>query len=114
MAVATTIDVSGTITGLVSGSITISLTTISTTAGFQDTVDLASGFNTLASPATATGCIFIPPAGNAVALTQKGVTGDTGTPLHLTRWNIINFASAGQDLGITAGSAVANCTVIWF
>lgn len=109
----TNLTISGTITSQVSGSHTINIT-VTTANGLTDAVNLSSGFNTVASPSWAVGCIFIPPAGNAQTLTLKGVTGDTGIPLHLTRPQWINLASAGADIGITAGGAVNDCEVIWF
>jgi len=45
---------------------------------------LALGANTITVPTGFKGFTIIPPSGNTTLITLKGVTGDTGVPLHLT------------------------------
>lgn len=74
---------------------------------------LAMGNNTIAVPATAAGVVIVPPAGSAVALTLKGVNGDTGialdpanpTHLRLTPGAVASFV-------LNAGGAVA-VALLW-
>jgi hypothetical protein len=54
-------------------------------------IQLANGVNTIAVPAWAAGCIILPDPANAVGMTLKGVTGDTGIPLDLTSPSLLNF-----------------------
>lgn len=42
---------------------------------------LSTGFQTIAIPATAVGVVIVPPPGNTVSMTLKGISGDTGTTL---------------------------------
>jgi hypothetical protein len=74
----------------------------------------AAGFFTAPVPATAQGVKMVPPSGNAVTITAKGITGDTGLPLHpnapFTWW----FTAPGTQatVGFTVGAAVT-LTLIW-
>src|SRR4030095_1957930 len=47
-------------------------------------IDLSSGANTITAPDGAVAVTIIPPAGNLILITLKGITGDTGIPLHKT------------------------------
>jgi hypothetical protein len=55
---------------------------------------LANGANTIAVPSWAAGCIILPNPANAVGMTLKGVTGDTGIPLDVTSPSLLNFPLA--------------------
>ena len=77
---------------------------------------LASGANTITPPlgATPKAVIIIPPAGNVIAITLKGVTGDTGVLLHLTDPTVIALGSATNTFVLTAGSLFTNpVTLLW-
>jgi hypothetical protein len=54
---------------------------------------------------------IIPPSGNVVTLTLKGITGDTGVGLHLTQPTSLALAT-GAAFGITAGATVT-IRIIW-
>jgi hypothetical protein len=110
-----TLTFSGTITGLPSGTRNLSSAVALASAVDQSQqIILASGFNSITVPSGATGCVITPPAGNAVALTLKGVTGDTGIPMHPTFPTIPMFATSATTFGITAAAATSGNTQINF
>lgn len=78
-------------------------------------VNLSSGANTLTAPvaAVATRLTIIPPSGNTILMTLKGVTGDTGVPLHLTDPTTIGVDSTLVTLCLTAASAITGVRLIW-
>src|SRR5579863_9172690 len=56
-------------------------------------ITCATGFNAITAPATCLGVTIVPPPGNAVTLTLKGVTGDTGILLSPTQPTVLSFTS---------------------
>ncbi len=81
-------------------------------------VSLASGFNAItvltAAGFVPTAVTLIPPAGNVVTITLKGVTGDTGIALHLTDPTTIALASSVTSFGLTVGGAgIVGLRLIW-
>jgi hypothetical protein len=77
---------------------------------------LASGANTITAPtggATVSAVTIIPPAGNTVVLTLKGVSGDTGIPLHLTGPSSIALPSSVVSFVINAASTCTGVQFIW-
>ena len=74
-------------------------------------VNLSSGANTLTPPTGTKACTVIPPSGNTVLLTLKGVTGDTGVVLHLTDPSSFGL-NALTAFCLTAASAVT-VRIIW-
>ena len=78
-------------------------------------VNLSSGFNTITLPTgkTVYGVDIYPPSGNTTTLTLKGITGDTGVALHLTKPTSIAFASSVTTFGITTGGAMAVRLAYW-
>lgn len=74
---------------------------------------LTTGFNSIAVPATALGVTIVPPPSSTVALTLKGITGDTGVPIDPANSTRLKW-TAGQvaTLGITAGAAVT-VALVW-
>jgi hypothetical protein len=78
-------------------------------------IQLVNGANTITVPSWATGCIINPNSANAVAMTLKGVTGDTGIPLDLTSPSLLNFPAAPPaSFVLTSASAGATQTEILF
>jgi hypothetical protein len=76
---------------------------------------LASGANTIAVPTWAEFCVIVPPPTNAVALTLKGVTGDTGIPLSLTVPSELAFpATPPASFVVTAASLTTAPTTFIF
>jgi len=74
--------------------------------------NLSSGANTITPPTGAKAVTIIPPSANAVTITLKGVTGDTGVPLHLTDPTSIGLASAAAFV-LTAGGALTGIRLIY-
>ena len=78
-------------------------------------VALSNGFTSISAlaPASSLGVVIVPPPGNTVALTLKGVTGDTGIaidPAHSTRLNWTNVVL--PPFGITSVGGVT-LELIW-
>jgi hypothetical protein len=85
------------------------LTNPSFTGGILGQVQstLASGFNQINIPAGTRYVLIVPPAGNLIALTFKGVTGDTGVPMDPINPMAYPLPSgSGQSFGITAANNV--------
>lgn len=69
-------------TGDVEYEQTFAATNVNTGSGQNQLQSLASGNNTITVPSAAVAVTIIPPVGNAVVLTLKGVNGDTGIVIH--------------------------------
>src|SRR6266446_2178447 len=84
----------------------------------SDVVDLANGFNAITVPVstglTVKGVILQPPPTNAIALTLKGVTGDTGIALSKLNPTVLAFETAPATIGITTGAALTGFRIYWF
>lgn len=78
---------------------------------------LALGANTITAPIVSgivvKGLTIIPPAGNTNLMTLKGVTGDTGVPLHLTDPTSISLNTTFVSLCINAAAAIVGVRLIW-
>lgn len=85
--------------------------------GDIDILTLALGANTIVLPTGGSapkGAIIIPPSGNLLALTLKGVAGDTGIGLHLTDPISISFLTPPPvSFVINAGGVVAGLRIVW-
>lgn len=78
-------------------------------------ITLANGANTITVPSWAAGYIILPDPSNAVPMTLKGVTGDTGQPLSLTEPSLINYpATPPANFVLTSTGAGATVTEILF
>ncbi len=109
MAAAATVTIAGTVTGLPSGTKTLTGTLTSVAAvGTVQELTLASGANTVTVPTGATAVLITPPAGNTVLVTLKGVTGDTGVPLHKTFPTLLPLDSTVTTFCLTAASLFAS------
>lgn len=114
-----TIHLSITYTTTAAGNQTIAPTDISISVpdGTVTNTVLASGANNITVPSTTTLGVFIqPPLTNTVALTLKGVTGDTGVALSKTNWNwvALNAAALPATICVTAASATSGATTFIF
>jgi len=115
MAVSTTYSVAVQSTGDITYTQTFTSAANASGSGDIDLQTLASGANTITPPnSSSKGCLFIPPSGNVVVLTLKGVTGDTGILIHLTNPTLITVASGSTTFVINAASSVTGCRFIWF
>lgn len=111
--------IQGFLTGTPSGSLNVGPFTLQANSGNNlqiQSLTLASGANTITIPTWATGMLIIPNTSNAVGLTLKGVTGDTGVPLSLTNpTGPIEFpATPPASIVLTAASLFVTITSIVF
>jgi hypothetical protein len=77
---------------------------------------LAPGANTITPPtggSSPQGVTIIPPTGNTLSITLKGITGDTGVGLHLTDPTSLGLASTTATFVLTASSTIAGVRLIW-
>jgi hypothetical protein len=78
--------------------------------------NLAIGFNSFNVPtggSVPVAVTIVPPAGNTVQITLKGITGDTGVLLHLTQPSSIAIAPAQTTIGLTAAATVTGVRFYW-
>lgn len=84
--------------------------------GTMEIKTLVSGANTITPPAggsTPVGVMIIPPLGNVVALTLKGVTGDTGVLLHPTDPTFIALGSPTATFCLTTSNTLTGIKFFW-
>ena len=78
---------------------------------------LTIGANTIIAPVVSgvvvTGLTIVPPAGNTSLMTLKGVTGDTGVPLHLTDPSSISLDTTFTSLVINAAAGIVGVRFVW-
>ena len=75
-------------------------------------LNLANGVNTISINAKAGAVLIIPPSASAVALTLKGVSGDTGIGISPKAPTLISFPSTPPaNIVITAGGTVAGVLI---
>lgn len=77
-----------------------------TSPAVNELVVLTTGANTITVPTGSVAVTIIPPAGNTVALTLKGVSGDTGIALALASPTSIGLATGVVNFVINAASGV--------
>lgn len=103
-------------TGDVTGTETVSAASNAASPGAIELKTLASGLNTITVPtggSTVVSCTVIPPTGNAISITLKGVTGDTGVRLHNTDPTTIAIDSSVTTFVLTTGAIVTGVRLIW-
>ena len=85
--------------------------------GMNVVQSLVMGANTITAPVVSglvvTGLMIIPPSGNTSLMTLKGVTGDTGIPLHLTDPTSLALDTTFVSLVINAAAAIIGVRLIW-
>lgn len=84
--------------------------------GAISNLDLISGANTITLPAgTVRGATIVPPSGNTEVITLKGVTGDTGIPLHVTDPTSISFDASTPPVSfvLTVGGNITGLKIFW-
>lgn len=108
----TTITYSGDVTG----TQTLAAASNAACPGSVEVKTLASGFTAHTVPTggtTVTALTIVPPTGNTVSITLKGVTGDTGLRLHNTDPTTIAIDPSVTSIGITTGNTVTGCKFFW-
>ncbi len=110
------IGITGTVTGLPSGSKVVSAALASAAAVGQTTeVVLAGGDNTIAVPVGSSAALILPPAANAQALKLKGAAGDTGVSLAPGEPTLLAFPTPAQaSFILNAAGQTAGFTEISF
>jgi hypothetical protein len=85
--------------------------------GMEVIQSLSSGNNTITAPVVSgivvTSLTIIPPSGNTILMTIKGVNGDTGIPLHKTDPTTIALDTTFVSCVINAASAITGVRLIW-
>ena len=83
----------------------------------SDIITLNTGANTITAPVVSgivvTALTIIPPSGNANSMTLKGVSGDSGIPMHLTDPTTIALGSGFSSLVINAAASIIGVRLIW-
>lgn len=103
-------------TGDVATHSTISAATNTASPGVSELKTLASGANTITPPlggSTPKSVTIIPPSGNVVTITLKGVTGDTGVLLHPTDPTTLALGSATGTFVLTTSAILTGIRFIW-
>jgi DnaJ-class molecular chaperone len=116
MAVTSNRTVTITFTGDVLGTETPAAAANAASPGTIEIKTLTSGANTITVPTggtTPTAVTIIPPAGNTVTLTVKGVTGDTGVAIHLTDPTTLALASSVTTFCLTTSNTLTGIRFIW-
>ena len=112
------VTIAGQLTATPAGTVSVGPYNLAPTStnNYQSTaVTLASGANTITVPSWATAILIEPSTANVVALTLKGVTGDTGVALGLTAPSLCSFpASPPATVVLTAASIFTTNTQITF
>lgn len=84
--------------------------------GQVDVYTLATGATTISPPtggSSPKAVTIIPPSTNTIALTLKGIGGDTGVGLHLTDPTSIGLASTTATICLSVASTITGVRLIW-
>jgi hypothetical protein len=111
MAATASLTLSGTVTGLPSGSDTISITYSNTNSpGLKDVVTLTTTPTAITIPSNTLFVLIIPPASNSINLLMSGATGETvGSKLHPTNPTLIPVPASSPSIFLfCASSTIAN------
>lgn len=105
-----------TFTGDVNGAQAPAAASNAASPGQIQILTLTTGANTITPPtggSTVVACTIIPPAGNTQLITLKGVSGDTGIPLHKTDPTTIAVDTTMSSFVLNAAGAVTGLRLIW-
>ena len=97
-----------TFTGDVEGTEIIADASNLTSAGQTQYLNLVAGFNSITIPSNAQSVTIYPPATNTVAITLKGVTGDTGISLSPVNSIKLPVVPGTTVFGLTIGTGGIN------
>lgn len=87
-----------------------------TSPGQIEVKQLVSGTNTITPPTsavTARACTILPPASNTLAITLKGIGGDTGVALHPTDPTTIALNSTTGTFVLSVTTTINGTRLIW-
>jgi hypothetical protein len=116
MAVTASRVVTVTYAGDVNGNNTLPAAANAVSPGSVTVHTLNAGDNTITVPTggtTVKGATIVPPAGNAQAITLKGVGGDTGIPLSKLDPTSIAFETAPANFVLNAGGIINILRIFW-
>lgn len=116
MAVNSTRVVTITYSGDVAGTNTLSAAANAVSPGSVTVHTLSAGDNTITVPTggtTVKGATIVPPAGNAQAITLKGIGADTGIPLSKLDPTSIAFEAAPANFVLNAGGTINILRILW-
>lgn len=101
-------------TGDLSARVTFNAAANADSPGQIENKALSSGANTITPPSGVTpkAVTLVPPSGNTVLITLKGVSGDTGVALHKTDPTTIALDSPSNTFVLNAASTVS-VRLIW-
>jgi len=102
--------------GDIQGTDTLSAAANAVSPGSVTVHTLTVGDNTITVPtggSTVKGATIVPPAGNAQAITLKGVGGDTGIPLSKLDPTSIGFETAPANFILNAGGTINLLRILW-
>lgn len=108
MAAIGNVTIALTVTGLPTGAKSSTFAYGPITGAVAEILDVAlvTGANTVVVPTGATWMLIEPPAGNTVQLTLKGLSGDTGFALDLTRATLLPLPTGTASVLLNAASSV--------
>lgn len=116
MTASANIAISGTISGLSTGSRTIGPITLSSAAasGHVQQIVLQSGANTITLPTAVapSGCIITLPSTNTAVVTLKGISGDTGIAIGKTTTTVLNWDSTAAPTSFVLNSAATQTGLV--
>ena len=108
-----------TFTGDAPNTISITNAANALSPGTTQIISLTAGANTITAPnisgiAASAAVWIIPPALNAVSITLKGVTGDTGISLNLTDTTILALPTPFTSFVLTVGAGgILGVRLVW-
>lgn len=116
MATTSTRKITLTFSGDVLGTQDAQAATNTSSAGSIEIKTLASGPNTITVPTggtVPTAVTIIPPTANTTLMTLKGVTGDTGIPIHKTDPTSLAIDATVATFCLTAAASITGVRFIW-
>ncbi len=81
--------------------------------GAIQVTELTAGANTIAVPSDSVAVTILPPAGNTIGITLKGISADTGVILHPTDPTSLGLSSGVSSFVLTAFGGSATVRFIW-
>jgi len=104
-------------TGDIVANVSLAAVTNTNSPGDIDILTLTTGANTITLPTGGSapkGATIIPPPANAVLITLKGVSGDTGILIHKTDPTIVTFdTTAATTFVLNAAAEVVGLRIAW-
>ncbi len=116
MSVASTRTITIVYSGDVTGTETLNAAANAASPGSIQLFTLSAGANSITVPtggSTPTACTILPPAGNAVSIVLKGITGDTGVRLHNTDPSTIALDPSVTTFVLTVGGTITGLKIFW-